>query len=74
MDTISPEAARAAEEEAKRQAGTDASPVGGLAEAAAGVAEIAGDGTLGAVIEGVGAVLGGAVVLVGGVLGGIADI
>lgn len=74
MDTVPPEAAKAAEEEAKRQAGTDATPLGDVAEGAVAVAEVVTDGTLSAVIEGVGSVLGGAVDVVGGILGGLGDI
>ncbi len=74
MDTIPPEAVNAAEEEAKKQAATNASPVGEAAEGVVSVAEIAADGTLSAVIDGVGSVLGGAVEVVGGILGGLGDL
>lgn len=73
MDPVPPAAAKAAEEEAKRQAGTDVTPAAELAEAASGVAESAADGTLGLVIEGVGSVLGGALEVVGGILGAVSD-
>ncbi|MBR0656325.1 hypothetical protein [Plastoroseomonas arctica] len=64
---INPEAVQAAEEQARKQAGTDAAPITDVAEAAA-------DGTLGAVIDGIGSVLGGAADIVVGLLGGLADL
>lgn len=60
-------AAAAAEEEAKKQQGIDLSPVGDAAAATV-------DGTLSAVLEGVGDLAQGAAELVGGVLGGLADL
>lgn len=61
------QAAAAAEDEAKKQPGTDPSPVGDAAAATL-------DGTLGAVVEGVGDLAQGAVELVGGLLGGLAEL
>ncbi|MES2710446.1 MAG: hypothetical protein V4653_02595 [Pseudomonadota bacterium] len=62
MDTIPPEAAQAIEEEARKQASTDPSPVAEIGSAVA-------DGTVEAVVEGVGAVLSGVAEAVGAIAG-----
>ncbi len=66
-ETAQAAAQAAAEEEAKKQATADLSPVGDVATAAA-------DGTLGAIVEGVGDLASGALSLVGGLFEGIPDL